>query len=300
MNVIAIDSGGTKIVGAVVDEEGNILEKKRHKNEGHSGDFLVETYKDIILEYKKKYKIESVGLGVNGRIDIVNGVVKDCTRYTNYEGRHLREELESASNIPVSLNNDCYVGVYGEIWKGAAQGYPAVTGIMLGTGVGGAIYENGRFLHGGHFGAGELGHQILHRNGIPCFCGQAGCVERYVSGTALWEQYNLKIGMRAISSGYEFFDLLHGGDEAAKAVLDTFVNDLGYVMVNIANLCDPSAFLIGGGLADTRAVWAETLQERYESYAGPYLRKTPIIYASRGNDAALLGAAKFAFDMLSE
>jgi glucokinase len=226
-------------------------------------------------------------------------VVKDCTRYTNYEGRNLREELEAVSHTPVSVNNDCYVGVYGEIWMGAAQGYSAVTGVMLGTGVGGAIYENGRFLHGGHFGAGELGHQILHRGGIPCFCGQAGCVERYVSGTALWEQYNLKTGREAISSGYEFFDLLHAGDEAAKAVLDTFVDDLSFVMVNIANLCDPGAFLVGGGLADTRGDWADMLQQRYESYAGPYLRKTPIIYASRGNDAALLGAAKFAIDVLN-
>lgn len=300
MYAIAIDSGGTKIVGSVVDDNGNIVEKERHPNGGHSGDFLVETYCSIIEQYKKKYDISVVGIGCNGRIDVKQGIVKDCSQYTNYENRNIRKEIEGFSGLPISVNNDCYVGIYGEIWKGAAHGYNSVVGLMLGTGIGGGIYEDGHFLHGGHFGAGEIGHMILHRNGFPCYCGQSGCVERYVSGTALWKLYNERTGSGRISSGYEFFELYHAGDADAAAVLGQFVDDLSLVMVNIANFADPGVFLIGGGLADTKADWADNLTERYRHLAGPYLRNTPVVFAQMGNDAALLGAAKFGFDYIEK
>lgn len=298
MYAIAIDSGGTKIVGSVVDENGTILEKERHPSGEKNGNFLLETCCGIIEQYRRKYDISVIGIGCNGRIDVKQGIVKDGSIYSNYNGRNIRKELHDFSKLPVSVNNDCYIGIYGEIWKGAAQGYDSVAGLILGTGIGGAIYENGRFLHGGHFGAGEIGHMILHRNGTPCYCGQSGCVERYVSGTALWKHYNERVKTEKISSGYEFFELYHASDPDATAVLEQFVEDLSLVMVNIANLADPGVFLIGGGLADTSADWAEKLAESYRHFAGSYLRSTPVVYAKMGNDAALLGAAKFGFDYL--
>ncbi|MEG0941766.1 MAG: ROK family protein [Oscillospiraceae bacterium] len=299
MNTIAIDSGGTKIVGAIVDEQGNIIDRVRHKNEEHSGDYIVNTCKEIISQYMSKYQVQAVGLGVNGRIDSDRGVVMDCTRYDNWEGRHIKEELEQLAGIPVSLNNDCYSAIYGEIWMGAAKNAQSVAGFIIGTGFGGGVYDGGRFIHGASFGAGEFGHQILHRDGLSCFCGQRGCVEKYVSGTGLWEAYNRKIGEEKIHSGYEFFDLLHAGDKSAAEILAAFVEDFATVMVNVANVLNPQVFLIGGGLADTRADWQAPLQKRFRELTGPFLKNTKIVYAERGNDAALLGAAKYALDLLA-
>lgn len=298
MYAISIDSGGTKVVGAVVDETGRILEKARHETTERNGDCLVAIYREIIREYTGRYPISVVGIGGNGRIDSQRGVILNCGVYSNWEGRHLKEELESDCGLPVSVNNDCYSAIRGELWRGAARNYRVVAGIVIGTGIGGALVSDGVFWRGAHYGAGEVGHMILHRDGLPCYCGQHGCVERYVSGTALWCGYNRAVGREALHSGYEFFDLVAKGDATARAVLDDFVENLSIVMCNIANLCDPDAFLIGGGISETRAVWADALARRFRERIGGGASQAEIVYASKGNDAALLGAAKFAFEQM--
>ena len=175
-----------------------------------------------------------------------------------------------------------------------------MVGIVIGTGLGGAMVSNGAFWHGAQFGAGEIGHMILHPDGLPCYCGQKGCVERYVSGTALWSNYNREVGADRLHSGYQFFEVLRSGDPAARKVMDAFVDDLSLVMVDISNLCNPDAFLIGGGISDTRGVWAEALERRFRERVCGCMKDTAIVYASMGNDAALLGAAKFGFERLKQ
>lgn len=300
MYVISIDSGGTKVVGAVVDGSGTIVEKKRWESLERNGDSLVGIFRNIIRDYSGRYPISAVGIGANGRIDSNRGVIVNCGVYTNWEGRHLKEELEGEFPFPVVLNNDCYSAIRGELWMGAARGYDVVSGIIIGTGIGGALVSHGKFWGGAHFGAGEVGHMLLHRDGLPCYCGQKGCVERYVSGTALWNSYNRVTGRESLHSGYEFFDALRGGDPAAREVLDRFVDDLSVVLCSIANLCDPDVFLIGGGISETRSFWGDALARRFQERAGTCIRPTQIVYASTGNDAALLGAAKFALEALEQ
>ncbi len=297
MYAIAIDSGGTKIVGAVVDDKGIILDKKRYDILKRDGDFLSATFQDIISLYRKEYPIDAVGIGGNGRIDPNRGIILNCGVHTNWQGRHLREELEACVGIPVSVNNDCYCAIKGELWKGAARDLSVVVGIIIGTGLGGAMASHGKFWNGSDFGAGEIGHMILHQNGLPCYCGQKGCVERYVSGTALWTNYNREAGIDRLSSGYQFFEILKSGDTIARKVMNAFIDDLSLIMVNISNLCNPEAFLIGGGISDTRDGWGDALECSYRDKAGDSVRDTAIVYASTGNDAALYGAAKFAFEL---
>jgi len=298
MYAISIDSGGTKVVGAVVNEEGAIITKKRYENEHRDGNYLVETFKSIISQYREEYPVSVVGIGGNGRIDPKKGIILNSGVHINWQGRHLRRELESCFSLPVSVNNDCYCAIKGEMWKGAAKDYSVVVGLIIGTGMGGALAERGKFWNGSHYGAGEVGHMILHKNGLPCYCGQNGCAERYVSGTALWNRYNEITGENRLESGYGFFELLKKGDGTALAVMDAFLDDLSVVMANVSNLLDPEAILIGGGISETKEMWEKALIRKYQSTVGGFMKDTPILFASMGNDAALLGSAKFAFEML--
>ncbi|MPM15144.1 Glucokinase [bioreactor metagenome] len=298
MYAISIDSGGTKVVGAVVDENGILYTKKRYENEHRDGNYLAQTFKNIISQYREEYPVSVVGIGGNGRIDPVKGIILNSGVHINWQGRHLRQELEDCFSLPVSVNNDCYCAIKGEMWKGAAREYSVVAGLIIGTGMGGALAERGKFWHGSNFGAGEVGHMILHKDGLPCYCGQNGCVERYVSGTALWNRYNEAVGENRLDSGYGFFELLKKSDGAALTVMDAFLEDLSVVMANISNLLDPEAILIGGGISETKDMWAEALLRKYQNTVGSFMKDTPIVFASMGNDAALLGAAKFAFEML--
>ena len=84
MYAISIDSGGTKVVGAVVDGDGNILTKKRYYIPERDGNFLIATFGDIISQYSGEYPISVVGIGGNGRIDPVEGVILNCGVHANW------------------------------------------------------------------------------------------------------------------------------------------------------------------------------------------------------------------------
>ena len=118
----------------------------------------------------------------------MEGVILNCGVHANWQGRHLRKELEDDFHIPVSVNNDCYCAIKGERCGRGRPTYSVVVGIVIGTGLGALWSPTALSGIRAQFGAGEIGHMILHPDGLPCYCGQKGCVERYVSGTAPVEQ----------------------------------------------------------------------------------------------------------------
>jgi len=323
MVVAAIDTGGTKIAGAAVDESGNILYRLSYPNTGRTGPFILDTYEQIVGDLQKKFQIGAIGIGTGGRIDPSDGTVVYATSvYKDYIGLSIGTIMTKRFALPAAVDNDCRVAVCGERWKGAAQGYDSVFGIILGTGAGGGFIQSGSIVPGAGFGAGEIGHLILYPGGKPCDCGQRGCAEQYISGTALWRAYNSggsgggrsgdgfcgsgggrktgggKTGSAEITSGYEFFELLSGGDPLAQSILNDFTVDLVACAVSVSNLLSPQAILIGGGLIDTADIWWERFASAYNEYGNTHCRNTVLLKAATGNDAALLGAACIAFERL--
>ena len=144
--------------------------------------------KGLVSSFINQTDVPVLGIGVGsaGRIDSVSGKVIYATdNLPGWTGVMLADEIAEAVNIPVYAENDVNVAAIGEAWVGAAQHCNTFALIALGTGVGGAIVNEGRMLHGVLGGAGEIGHTILVPGGLPCNCGQRGCLEQYVSGTAL-------------------------------------------------------------------------------------------------------------------
>lgn len=292
MVVAAIDTGGTKIAGAAVDESGKILRKIRYPNSGRNGRFILDTYIQIVEDLSKEFFIEAIGIGAGGRLDPRSGtVVYAVDIYSDYIGLPIYDEMSKRFDLPVAVDNDCRVAVYGERWLGAAQGYDNVVGIILGTGVGGGIIAEGKPMLGHRGGAGEIGHLIIYPDGKPCGCGQRGCAEQYLSGTSMWQSYNDIIGRNEISSGYDLFERISQKDIVAKNVLTSFVHDLAIFSVSLGNVFDPQAFLFGGGVVDTADCWWEEFVKRYYEVGGDYVQTIDLLRASNGNDAALLGAA---------
>jgi len=312
MIVAAIDTGGTKIAGAAVDESGNILYRLSYPNTGRTGPFILDTYEQIVGDLQKKFQISAIGIGTGGRIDPGDGTVVYATSvYKDYIGLSIGTIMTKRCALPAAVDNDCRVAVCGERWKGAAQGYDSVFGIILGTGAGGGFIQDGSIVPGVGFGAGEIGHLILYPGGKLCDCGQRGCAEQYISGTALWHAYNSRGGGAVITSesrrsgaeitsGYEFFQLLNDSDPLAQSILDAFIVDLAACAVSVSNLLSPQAILVGGGLIDTADIWWERFASAYNEYGNAHCRNTVLLRAATGNDAALLGAACIAFERLRE
>lgn len=292
MVVAAIDTGGTKIAGAAVDESGKILYKVRYPNSERSGQFILDTYIRIVEDLNRKFPIAAIGIGAGGRIDPRTGtVVYAVNIYSDYIGLPIRDKLTERFGLPVAVDNDCRVAVYGERWQGAARGYDNVIGIILGTGLGGGIIADGEPMYGWRGGGGEIGHFILYPGGRPCGCGQRGCYEQYLSGTSMWRSYNEAVGWEALSSGQELFQRLDQKDPDAQNVLISFIHDLAVCAISLGNIFDPQALLFGGGVVDTADRWWDQFQDKYYELGGDFVHAIDLLRASSGNDAALLGAA---------
>lgn len=303
MYVLAIDTGGTKIAGAIVDEHGTIIEKKalqRMKSGVKVRGESLRMYRELTEYFSAHYEISAIGIGVGGTINADTGVsiaVSGDPSWTNFS---VVEAFREFTDIPVAVDNDCKVAIFGESWMGAIKGAKSAVGYIVGTGVGGGYYENGRMQYGHHFEAGELGHFILYPGGRPCGCGQDGCVEMYCSGTALWTEYNRQIGDAALKNGHDFFERVQAGDQTAQAILDCFAADTATALITILNIYDPEVIFIGGGLAGTSEFWWDKMQQEFSRRCRGSHRNTPILKTTLGNDAALIGAAKIAFNMLAQ
>jgi glucokinase len=294
--VCAIDAGGTKIAGAAITENGDILRKIRFPNEGRTACFILDTCEKIVGELRGEFEISAVGIGTGGHIEPSEGrVLFAADIFEDYIGIPFKTELRRRFGIPAVADNDARAAVYGEIWKGSAADYRDVFGIILGTGVGGGYVHEGMAVYGAGYGAGEVGHLIIHPSGYPCGCGQQGCAERYLSGVALVEIYNRKSRGVKLSSGYDFFKLYDERDNLAEEILSDFTRDLAILSVSLSNLLAPSVILFGGGLMDTSDRWWDDFLSNVKRFGNRSVEETVLIRAKTGNDAALLGIARLAF-----
>ena len=127
-------------------------------------------------------------------------------------------------------------------------------GVILGTGVGGGIVVNGRLIEGAQHIAGEWGHNVLEADGPPCYCGQRGCVETFLSGPGLVQDYRAGGGdprhdARAIAAA--------SGDEQAEAALQRYLDRFGRALSVVINILDPDVIVLGGGLSHIARLYTE-------------------------------------------
>lgn len=294
MNVLAIDGGVTKTAAAIADRTGALTAKKRWATGAYKRENILNLFETIINEYKEQYDICAVGISTNGSVDDENGVVVYADDVSKeWTGVQLAQEIQKRCGLVCVVQNDGRAAVLGEGLSGAAKGCSDYFGIFLGTGTVGGYVSGGRLMHGANFGFGEVAHMVLHPDGRKCKCGQNGCVERYCSGTALYDLYNERTG-RKLASGYEFFDCLRAGDKDAQRVIEQFKTDLALTAVSVVNLLDPGLIVVGGGLVDTREYWWKDFVREYQRLCSAHLRNVEIVPAKLGNDAALIGMAHMA------
>ncbi|QVK19544.1 ROK family protein [Mycoplasmatota bacterium] len=298
IKVIGIDIGGTQIKGAIIDNSGNcnyITKVDTNTSQGREG--LLNGLNQVIETLLSKNElVEGIGIGSAGRIDYINGVVYYATdNLPGWSGFHLQEYVEETYHLPTVVENDANAALIGEKWQGVGKGYKDIIMITLGTGVGGASILNDQLYQGSHFSATEYGHVILYPNGYPCNCGQSGCVEQYISGTALVKRVK-KAGI-SINHGKELFDHIKQGNEKAKDVLNEYVNDIAITIHNINLSYDPKLVIIGGGVVDSKDEWWHLLQEKLS--LNPQIQ-SDVKPAILGNKAGLYGASKLAIDRLTE
>ena len=305
---IGVDIGGTTIKCGIVDEQGKILQKDLVKSEKNAEKDLENLIKliNILLGRQNIFinDVLGVGVGCPGAVNSESGVIEILPNL-KWENFEIVKNLESKLNTKVLIDNDANVAALAEYRFGAAKGYKSAVTFTLGTGVGGAYIENGKLLEG-KFGKGaELGHATLVLDGIPCTCGRKGCIERYVSATALIEQTKFAMQNDKHSKMWELagclenvdgktaFDSAKLGDETANKVVETYVKYLSESIMSMVNVFRPEVFVLGGGISLEGNYLTDKIKSYCEKYDYGY-KNAPhpkVVCAKLGNDAGIIGAA---------
>lgn len=294
---IGLDVGGTKILGGLVDGASRTVrhEVRVPTPSGGGATEILAALAEAARQLRGLAGDEPLaGIGVSsaGHVDWETGrVVSGTPNIPGWAGTPVSEELHAATGLPVCCDNDGNAAAFGEAWAGAGRGRAAIVAVTLGTGFGAGIIDRGAVVRGYKGGGAELGHMILVPEGRPCNCGQRGCVEAYVSGTALGREARNLWGGEADS--HTVFDRARRGDPVALELIDEFGRHLAVTMVTIFSVADPEMILIGGGIATRHDLFLPQVRTRVARHVGGRGRFSAdqIGLAALGERAGLVGAA---------
>ncbi len=284
--VIGIDIGGTKILGGVIGSNGDLIKFKETSTDANLGRDHILKKLFGVLDDLFDTDIEGIGIGSAGRINFNTGEVIYATdNLPGWTGINLKEIISQKYRTKTIVENDVNAAIVGENWLGSAKSFKDVLMITLGTGVGGAIILDGKLIRGSHFSSAEIGHTILYPGGKRCNCGQNGCVEQYISGTAIYKRYNEIAGSNLVNSAKDVFKLYMKNDKISKLVVDEFVKSLSLLIFNIRNFIDPEIIILGGGVTNSKDLWWEYLKSQIKCDLN-------ISVAGLNNFSTVYGAAK--------
>ncbi len=287
MKIITIDIGGTAMKYAYFDGDCLIFDDIRPSEALLGGNKVLEHIISIITEIGKRYSYDAIGISTAGQVDTVTGTILYANEnIPNYTGMELKKILEAKFHVPVSVENDVNAAAIGEAIYGAGKGVADFLCLTYGTGIGGAIFLNQQLYKGWHGVAAEMGHMVTHPDGLPCACGSLGCYEQYASTTALIR--TAKAYNPEFSNGKSIFSAFDKRNEDAKRLIDHWIKEISYGLVNLIYVFNPSLIVLGGGIM-TQPYIISKLNEIIEESTVSSFHGVKITLASLGNLAGVYG-----------
>lgn len=292
--VIGVDLGGTKILTASLDGDGNVLDRLEVPTPTGSQAELVEALAEGI-ESVADGGCDAIGFGVPAVLDRAAGRVLGAINIP-LEEIALVDVMSSRFGVPVALENDANVAALAEWRLGAGRGADALVLLTLGTGVGGGVVHGGSLFRGWA----ELGHTVVIADGPPCqgTCTGRGHLEAVASGSAADRAAEKLWGHGATA------ELLVGrareGDGEALEALGRIGHLLGVGIGSFVNVFAPDVVVIGGGfgIAAFDFLQRSALEVARREALGPARDGLRIVAAELGEDAGVIGAGLLALEAL--
>jgi fructokinase len=303
---LGIDLGGTKTEALVLDARGAEAWRRRISTPSAQGyDAVLAALAGLVGDARQALGLAAgspltIGMGTPGSLT-AQGLVKNAnTQCLN--GRALQADLSARLGQPVAIANDANCLVLSEATDGAGAGAPVVFAAILGTGTGAGIAVQGRVLTGPNRLAGEWGHNPLpwaeaDEPRLPCYCGQAGCVETLVSGPGLARDHQRRHGGEVTvepMTAEQIATAAAAGDAACADTLARWHQRLARALAGVINLLDPDVIVLGGGLSRMTSTYTAVpaLWGRWVFSGG--LRepvRTRLLPALHGDASGVRGAA---------
>jgi glucokinase len=289
-----MESGGTKLLAALADEAGRLKEMRRsYRNPEQRAQ---QTLEELILmgrELTAQTEPQAVCLGFGGTVRKSDGQPLACFHEDGWEELDTLALLRDAFSADILVENDCNLAALGEAHFGAGQTRGTLFYATLGTGIGGGIVREGALLALGDTGEAEIGHIVVEEEGLPCPCGNRGCLETVASGPALARLAREMVGWEG--DAQTLMQAFRQGDSRAEAVVNHAADRLGMALGSVINLLHPQQIILGGGVMKGNQAFLETIQAAARPWVFPLFRDSTRFTLSRlGEQVVCQGAAVYA------
>ena len=297
---LGIDIGVTNLKWATLERRGDAWETLDHGQVPTLADEGPDAVVGRAIEIgrtavERRPDVVSIGVGVPGLYDPAAGMTRFLVNMPgHWTGQPVRDPIEAALGLPVSLINDARAFGLAELRLGAGRGAQSLVGLTLGTGVGGVVAVNGR-VHLGHDGtAGEIGHQTIDPDGPQCNCGNHGCLEAFTRADRIAAACGTETAGAAVAAA-------EAGDRRAIDGLATIGRYLGIGIANAVTIISPDRVVIGGGIAAAGDLLLEPIRaELRRRVRTTSVDEVVVVTAELGTWAGAIGAAVHGAEHASE
>jgi glucokinase len=310
---VGLDIGGTKVLGAVVDDTGAVLDEHRVPSPTGTWPGMLAALVEVVGELRGHgHDVATVGIGAAGMVDL-DGMIHYAPNVAGFRKTAVQADVAQAVGLSTVVDNDANVAAYAEYRFGAARGHSDAMVITLGTGIGGGVIVHDRVLRGAHGFAAEVGHFQIDPAGPMCACGERGHWEAMASGNALGAMAREAATNGELASvlyavdgdvdsirGQHVSAAARDGAADALALVDRYCFNVAIGLVGLANIFDPAVIAIAGGLVNDGELFLGPIRTHFVGHIeGSEYRSMPdIVPAELGERAGVIGAAILALDTL--
>ena len=299
--LLALDIGGTKVGWGIVEagDTYEVTERGSIPTDAMRGGAdvaarICELASSLVASHPS---VSGVAVASAGVVNPATGDIVSATgTMPGWGGTNLGAQLEAATGLRVRVLNDVHAHGLGEATLGAGQPYRIVLSIAVGTGIGGALVDDGRVAFGSRGIAGHVGH--IHHHFAPdmtCSCGRKGHIESFCSGSGITAWYDSLRGESdpEVDGGRALQELAESGNTLAATCFARSAYALGEATASLVNCVDPAVVILSGSMTRSGDIWWDALREGFAASAMTPVADTPILVGSLGGDAPLLGAVSF-------
>jgi len=304
---VALDLGGTNLRMALVERSGGVISRKQlatpRSREAILGAMGALVGEGLAVCHEAHRHVAGVGISTGGQVDYQTGVIVASTALIpDWSNVPLRTAIGGKYQLPVFADNDGNCAAAAEKIFGRGKDLRNFLCLVLGTGIGGGVYVDGKLLRGAGNFAGELGHVTVDANGPECSCGGRGCVELYASGSGIarWAKEDPHLRRLADAQGEltsrTIGDASRSGDASATALLNAAGERLGIAAAGLVNVFNPQSIILGGSLLDLGSPYLDRFRDTvtHRAMKAP-ARALRIELSQFPQEGGILGAAALVF-----
>lgn len=291
---LGVDLGGTKIEILALNSSGQELFRRRAATPQNDYEAILQTIAELVsLAEGETGQRGTVGICTPGSLSPVTGKMRNSNSVC-MNGKPFRHDIEVLLGREVRTTNDANCFALSEATDGAATGAHAVFGVIIGTGCGGGLVIDGKVQNGVNGIAGEWGHNPLpwpddgELANSPCWCGQVGCLETFISGTGFARDYDRLSGRKL--SGKQILERFEQGDSDAEEVLCRYELRLAKSLAVVINIVDPDVIVLGGGMSNIARLY-EVVPTLWEPFVFSDVINTQLLSPKFGDSSGVRGAA---------